>query len=128
MRMPILGLVNDRLTLDEVFTIKPDTPSFEIKFWFIDNLASQSLLFSIALFSQESQSMKFPHSQSSAPCHANHFDAIDSLIISLIIFFIIVGVCLLAPVYFTTHLVLGLIKPAASKPASASSNQAETMT
>ena len=69
--------------------------------------------------------MKSPYLQNSAPSHSNNFNAIDGLIIVLMIFFIITGVCLLAPVYFTTHFVLGLIKPADSKPASASSNQVE---
>ena len=72
--------------------------------------------------------MKSSQSQNSDPYRSNTFDAIDSVIIGLIICFILVGACLLGPVYFTTHLVLGLIKPADPKPAKAASNPVENNT
>lgn len=78
--------------------------------------------------------MKSPGPQNSNPSCSNNFNrvgnmvdlnVVDGLIISLIIIFIIAGACLLAPAYFTTHLVLNLIKSAKSTPASNSLNQAE---
>ena len=99
-----------------------------MKFFFINDLANKDMinhpfLSPAAVFSHKPPYMKALRSQTSDRSDANTFNMVDGLIIGLIILYIIVGVCFLAPVYFTTHFVLGLIKPAESKPTSARSNQ-----
>ena len=80
--------------------------------------------------------MKSLGAQNSNPSYSNNFkfnrvgnmvdlNVVDGLIIGLLMIFIIVGACLVAPAYFTTHFVLNLIKSAKSAPARNSLNQAE---
>ena len=99
----------------------------KMKFLFINDLANKDMVnhpfpSPAAVFSHKPPYMKSLRAQNSARSDSNTFNMVDGLIISLIALYIVVGVCFLAPVYFTTHFVLGLIKPADSKPISATSN------
>ncbi|MDJ0708479.1 MAG: hypothetical protein QNJ46_34855 [Leptolyngbyaceae cyanobacterium MO_188.B28] len=98
-----------------------------MKFLFIDELASKdmvnlSLLSPAAVLSPNPSYMKSAHSQNSDRSDSNTFNMVDGLIVALIAFYIILGACFLAPMYFTTHFVFGLIKRSDSKPTSGTSH------